>query len=294
MADVQLNNSPQIDEKDGRIVKGSARGIRKKGEEFYKAVNYKFNNIHHKDFVVGKTKEAVLQAEIEWKKAIKEKNVMKEHTVSIPDVPFDLDLPEKGGFSIVMIGASRSGKTTALKYCVKKYMDKKLLFLTSFNDMAEIYKDLPKRVIISSDFHPEIIKDFHTLQHETDNKYKACMIFDDAIGNQLKNDKEITKLLTIYRNADMSSIFSAQSSTLVSPAGRSNANFILLFRLNASSEAEHVCKDFLRSYFPKEMSMNERVQWYMRMTQDHYFIYIDNINNKIGRCKLSAEQLAID
>ncbi len=283
--ETEKDNSPE------KVPRG-AKSVRQHGSEYYKAVYYLHNNVRHKSIVSGATKEEVLAAEVEWKKSIRSKNEYKEVTVDISDGECALKLPETLGFSVVMIGASRSGKTTAMKWLVKKYMDKKLLFFTSFNDMADIYKDMPKRMIISSDFHPEIIKDFHTLQHTTDNKYKACFIYDDAIGNQLKNDKEITKLLTIYRNADMCSIFSAQSSTLVSPAGRSNANFIMLFRLNASSEAEHVCKDFLRSYFPKTMSMNERVMWYMKATQDHYFILIDNINNTIFRCKLTGEQMA--
>lgn len=266
--------------------------IHKKGDEYYKHIHITIHGTTFKDMVTGATKEELHKKEEEWFADMKLKHPITEATVDIKDSEFDLKVPESGGFSIVMIGASRSGKTTALKHIVKKYMDKKLLFLTSFNDMAEIYKDMPKRTLVSSDYHPEIIKDFHTLQHITDNKYKACFIYDDAIGNQLKNDREITKLLTIYRNADMCSVFSAQSSTLVSPAGRSNANFILLFRLNASSEAEKVCKDFLRSYFPKTMSMNERVQWYMAQTQDHHFLMIDNLNNTINRCKLTSSQLA--
>jgi len=269
----------------------STKGLRKKGDQFYKAVSHFHNGIRHKNIIVGDTAEEVLKKENEWIADIHSKNESAKYDINIKDAPFELKIPESGGFSVVMIGASRSGKTTALKHVVKNYMDKKLLFLTSFNDMADIYKDMPKRTIVASDFHPTVIRDFHTLQHETGNKYKACFIFDDAIGNQLKNDKEINKLLTIYRNADMCSIFSAQSSSLVSPAGRSNANYIVLFRLNASSEAEKVCKDFLRGYFPKEMVMNERIQYYMKMTEDHYFLLIDNINNTIHRCRLTAEQL---
>jgi hypothetical protein len=211
--------------------------------------------------------------------------------VNIPDKPFALSLPEKGGFSIVMIGASRSGKTTAMKHIVDKYLRGKLLFFTSFNNHHDIYKTMPKQTIIANDFHPEILKDFHTLQQETKNKYKAVFIYDDAIGPQLKNHKEITRLFSIYRNADMCGVFSAQAPTLVSPIGRANANYILLFKLNASNEVEATCKDFLRSYFPKEWSMNDRIHWYVENTQDHHFICIDNINNTICRCKLTPEQV---
>ena len=280
--------SEKVEEKK---VKVSLRSVRKKGDEFYKHLYYVHNGIKHKDIITGTTAEEVKAKEEAWLRDIKEKNELVEHKVDIPDSPFVMDVPEKGGFSVIAIGASRSGKTTALKHIVEQYMEGKILFLTSFNDHADIYKDMPKRTIISRSFHPEILKDYHILQHESKNKYKVCFIYDDAVGNELKNSKEITKLLTIYRNSDMSSIFSAQSPTLVSPAGRSNGNFILLFALNASNEIEKIVKDYLRSYFPKEMTMNERVIWYKKNMSDHNFLLIDNINGTIQRCKLSKEQI---
>jgi len=272
-------------------VKKRLTGIRSKGDEFYKNVNMLHNNIRHKDIIVGKTKEEVLENEKKWREGIKTKNAFPERVVDIKDAKFVLKTPEFGGFSCVCIGASRSGKTTVLKHIVKEYMDKKLLFLTSFNDHAAIYKDLPKRTMISSSFHPELLKDFHTLQHETGNKYKACFVFDDALGNELKNNIQITKLLSIYRNVNADSIFSAQSPTLISPVGRSNANYILLFRLNSSSDIEMTIKEWLQSYFPKGMSMVEKIKWYSDNTQDHSFILIDNIHNTICRCKLSQDQI---
>lgn len=210
---------------------------------------------------------------------------------SIPDKPFKLDLPPKGGFSIVMIGASRSGKTTAMKHIVDKYLKDKMLFFTSFNAHHDIYKDMPKKTMICGDFHPEILKEFHILQKETKNKYKACFIFDDAISSHLKNHPQITKLFSIYRNSDMCGIFSAQAPTLVSPVGRANANFVMLFRLGNAGDIEGTVKDFLRGWLPKEMTMNERIIWYQEATADHHFILIDNINSVVCRCKLSPEMI---
>lgn len=211
--------------------------------------------------------------------------------INIRDKPFRLELPNKNGYTIVMIGASRSGKTTVMKHIVDKYLKGKILFFTSFNNHHEIYKDMPKHTIVCSDFHPEIIQEFHTLQKETKNKHKACFIFDDAIGGQLKNHKEITRLFSVYRNSDMCGIFNAQAPTLVSPVGRSNANYILLFRQNSAGEVETICKDFLRGYFPRSWKMNDRIVWYMEATADHHFILIDNINNTVCRCKLSPDQI---
>jgi hypothetical protein len=210
----------------------------------------------------------------------------------IPEKPFSLTLPTNGGVSYILLGASRSGKTTLMKYLIHKYAPKQFLFFTSFNDHADIYTDLPKRTMIMSEFYPSIIKDFHTLNRTCKNKYKSIFVYDDAVGNKLKNDPQITKLLTIYRNSHMSSLFSAQSPTLVSPAGRSNGNYIFLFKLNASKEIELTVKDFLVSHLPTSMRMSEKIQWFNNATADHHFLFIDNINNTICRCKLTPEQIA--
>ena len=212
--------------------------------------------------------------------------------LNVPDKPFKVVLPTNGGVSYILLGASRSGKTTVMKYILDHFAKKQLLFFTSFSDHADIYKDMPKRTMVMSDFYPSVIKDFYILNHNCANKYKALFVYDDAIGNKLKNDPQITKLLTIYRNSQMSSLFSAQSPTLVSPAGRSNGNYIFLFKLNASKEIELTVKDFLVSHLPTSMRMSEKIQWYNKATEDHHFILIDNINNTICRCKLTEAQIA--
>jgi hypothetical protein len=212
--------------------------------------------------------------------------------LNVPDKSFKVTLPSNGGVSYILLGASRSGKTTLMKYIINHFAKKQLLFFTSFNDHADIYKDMPKRTLVMSDFYPSIIKDFYVLNHNCSNKYKAMFVYDDAIGNKLKNDPQITKLLTIYRNSHMTSLFSAQSPTLVSPAGRSNGNYIFLFKLNASKEIELTVKDFLVSHLPTTMKMSEKIQWYNNATADHHFLFIDNINNTICRCKLTPEQIS--
>lgn len=214
------------------------------------------------------------------------------HVVNIPDKKFSLTLPTNGGVSFILLGASRSGKTTLMKYLLDHYAKKQFLFFTSFSDHNDIYKDMPKRTMAMSEFFPSVIKDFYTLNHTCKNKYKAMFVYDDAIGSKLKNDPQITKLLTIYRNSWMSSLFSAQSPTLVSPAGRSNGNYIFLFKLNASKEIELTVKDFLTAHLPTSMRMSEKIQWYQQATADHHFLVIDNINATICRCRLTPDQIA--
>ena len=264
---------------DGKLVKICKKS--KNGKQYTKSIT-------------ADTGEDLLRLEKEWKNEI----VMMEDTgpltvpIEIDDSILKLGLPEVGGWSCILIGASRSGKTTLLKYLVDNYIKKMLIFFTSLNEHADIYKDLPKKTMICERYYPELIRDMYQLNHECDNKYKACFIYDDAVGYELKNSPWITKLFTILRNANIRSIFSAQSPTLINPVGRSNANFCFLFKLNAAVDIEKTIKDFLNPYLPTRMSMNEKIHYYQKATADHHFFFIDNLAGTCIRSKLTPEQLA--
>jgi hypothetical protein len=266
-------------QKDGRIVKLCKKS--KNGKQYSKAIT-------------AETGDELLRMEKEWKNEI----VLMEDSgpltvaVDIDDRPLKVGLPDAGGWSMVLIGASRSGKTTLLKYIMEHYVTKMLTFFTSFNEHADIYKDLPKKTLICDRYYPELIKDMYTLNHESDNKYKACFIYDDAVGMELKISPWITKLFTILRNANIRSIFSAQSPTLINPVGRTNANFIFLFKLNAAHDIESTIKAFVSPYLPTSMKMCEKIHWYQKATADHYFLMIDNLMGTCVRCKLTPAQMA--
>lgn len=266
-------------QKDGKLVKLCKKT--KGGKTYSKAI-------------MADTGEELLELEKKWKN---EMTMLADDApltmpVEIDDQTLKMGLPEAGGWSAVLIGASRSGKTTLLKYIMDHYVQKMLTFFTSLNDHADIYKDLPKKTMMCERYYPELIKDMYTLNHECDNKYKACFIYDDAVGYELKNSPMITKLFTIFRNANIRSIFSAQSPTLISPVGRSNANFIFLFKLNAAGDIEKTIKDFMLPYLPTKMTMVEKIHYYQKATADHHFLFIDNLAGTCIRSKLTPEQMA--
>ena len=170
---------------------------------------------------------------------------------------FELTLPTNGGVSVILIGASRSGKTTMLKHLYREHFTKYITTMFSMNRHADIYKDLDDKVMVAD------------------------------------NDPEITRALTIYRNAGISSIFSFQGRTLMSAVGRNNANYIIVFKQQTPLEYENVIKEFLSMYLPTGMTMKEMVQFVMLATQDHQFFVIDNIEGKCYLSKLTKAQAGL-
>lgn len=205
---------------------------------------------------------------------------------------FELELPTNGGIAILLCGASRSGKTTLLKYLYKKHFTKHVTTMFSMNRHADIYKDLSDKVLVSDRFHPELLREAHEINCLCDNKFPFLFISDDYVDGKIKNDPEITRALTIYRNANMSSIFSFQGRTLMSAVGRNNANYIVVLKQQTPLEWENVIKEFLSMWLPTGMTMREMVDFCKEATVDHQFFFIDNIEGNCFLSKLSKEQVS--
>lgn len=191
--------------------------------------------------------------------------------------------------SFALIGSSKSGKTSFLKYLVKKNFTEDIKVLFTQSPQAEIYTSLRKEVAFAPCYIPDIIKTCYLINKHTKNHYQFCIIVDDVVG--VKNDRQMTKLMALYRNSGLSAIVVGQDLTMLNPIGRANVNNVLLGKLNSNSRIEQVVKDFCRFYFPKNLSMEEKFELYNRLTQDHCFLFINQLENTISRVKLFEAQL---
>lgn len=207
--------------------------------------------------------------------------------VSIQDAPFELKLPDvkTGGASILMIGSTRCGKTTALKWILKRYFKDHIGVVFSESAKSPAYSDMKnKNLPLSSAWCPELIKDMYKINKDTKNHYDFMVILDDM--PTVKFDKELLKLTTIYRNSNLSSICCVQSPSLLTPTQRSNFNFVMIFKSNTTAQTEANIKAYLRGIWDKSWSYEYKIEALTQMCEDHHFILIDNLNGTIQRCKI--------
>lgn len=197
---------------------------------------------------------------------------------------FEVELPDTktGGCSFALIGSTRSGKTTLLKHIIKEYFDKHITILMSNSIHAPIYKEI-KDCIKSPVYSPRIIKEGYEINRKCDNHYDFLYILDDIVDK--KFDKELLKLLAIYRNSNLSTIISLQSPILLNTATRSNINFVILMKLNSDEAIEKIIRMYLMSYLPGKMS--EKVRMYKELTENHFFFVINNLTGELYRSKIS-------
>ena len=205
----------------------------------------------------------------------------------IPTKDFHLDLPpaETGGASILMIASTRAGKTTIMKYIMKHYFGQHFGVLFSESAKSPAYQDFKdKNFPKSSCFIPELIQDAYKINKETKNHYPFLFILDDC--PLVRGDKQMLKLTTIYRNSGISAICCVQSPSLLSPTQRSNFNVIMLGKCNTTAQAEANIKAYMRGIFPDGMNYDQKIRLYNEMTEDHYWICLNQVTGEVFRFKL--------
>lgn len=188
-----------------------------------------------------------------------------------------------------IIGSSKSGKTTFLKYLLKNHFKDDIKLFMTQSPQADIYNSIRKSSVFIPTYIPEMIKDCYKINKETNNHYKFCIIVDDV--TDAKNDKQMTKALCLYRNSAVSTCVVGQDFSMLNATGRANVNNICLFYANTDNRIEDNIKLFLRSYFPRSLSMEEKICLYRKLTENHCFLWIDCLNNTIKRCKLDSDDL---
>ena len=205
---------------------------------------------------------------------------------------FSLELPTNGSVAFGLIGASRSGKTTLLKYIVKKHFKKHITVMTTMNPHADIYDSFSKKILVTSEFYPELLREAHELNTVCHNKYPFLFISDDFVDTKIKNDPEVTRALTIYRNANVSSIWSFQGRTLMNSVGRNNLNYCFILRQQTPREWKAVIDEFLDMWLPMGLTMREKIEFCKMATEDHQMFFLNNIDGTCCLTKLSPPQVA--
>jgi hypothetical protein len=191
--------------------------------------------------------------------------------------------------SFGVIGSSKSGKTTLIKYLLKhQFADDLKVFMTQ-SPQAEIYESIKKECAFAPAYIPDILKMCSQINKGTKNHYQFLAVIDDVVG--VKNDTTMTKLLCLYRNHGISAIVGGQDLTLLSATGRANLNHIILMAQRTSNRVEDNVKHFLRGYFPRSLSLEEKMELYKRLTEDHCFLHIDALEGTLRRCKLKPSQI---
>jgi hypothetical protein len=150
---------------------------------------------------------------------------------------------------------------------VDRYFSKYLGALFCVNAHAPIYSGLPRAFIRAPDFVPQAIKAMHKINKLSRNRYEFLAVLDDLVDERTKNNEEVRRLYTVYRNANISTLMCLQDCRLLAKTNRGNLNNVIFLKLNSDELVENVIRCFLSSYLPGR-SMLEKVEAYKALTAE--------------------------
>lgn len=196
-----------------------------------------------------------------------------------------LRLDPNTGNSLLLVGSSKSGKSTVLMALFKKYYNNKDYISTLFAANAQIplYDGFDKYLLKTSGFkanHAAYIRSHQFVNKKTNNRFKWVEMFDDMVD--LRHSTLIKNLILSYRNSNISSMICMQGIKLLTPDCRSNLNNIIFLWFNNEEAIQSVLDVFLKSYFLKlDWPKNMHVEKYRELTKDHNYLYLHILSESL-------------
>lgn len=208
----------------------------------------------------------------------------------------DLKLAKDTGTSTIIFGSSKTGKSTLYIYLYNKYFKKDsdniaLLFSPNYHVLSRVSSKnkLPKSLITSYKFDPNLINDMQRINHRVNNKYEFLVCMDDVVDR--KENTMVRNLILTYRNANISSIICLQDCTLLAKNQRNNANNIIFFAFRSDENIKDTIERYFLSYLKDYPSIESKINWYKENTMDHKFIYLNTLDNTFSFHKLPQEKI---
>lgn len=192
-----------------------------------------------------------------------------------------LKLDPKTGNSTVLFGSSKSGKSTCLMRIYEKYYRDTVSVLFTESPQLKLYKD--SKLVAANYFYPEVVRDMHTINKKTKNKYKFTCFLDDIVT--CKENTMIRKMILVLRNSNISSVVSLQDCKLFNKQNRGSVNNYLFFHMNTEESAESVIRLFLTSHLPGPME--QKIKMYRMITANHGFIYYNPREDSVSFHRLN-------
>lgn len=214
----------------------------------------------------------------------------KENYIFEPLPKFDYrDILKEGqeAKSIIICGTRGSGKTTFINFLYPLLLDTyDIVVFFSFSLHNNLYNDIqdPK----FDDYRPELIKELFYFQKKTKNMLSICVVMDDMISENIKNDDGLMQLYTRGRNSNISVIITTQHMNIMKNTNRANCSFIFIGKTSTPKSREVISEDYLLPVIkiPKDLNIKTKSKkiefldaWILNHTLDHNFIVVDYFND---------------
>lgn len=208
------------------------------------------------------------------------------------DSEYDKTKNKTSHYSMIILGSSRSGKTTKIKKIIEEIEHKYdliFVFSNSLNDPIYNFIDYSEKskYISLFDYDAEIIKDIFNLQRAVKNIYNILVLFDDCVSNSSKQSDALMNIFIRGRNSGISIIFSSQSPVLIGKIGRTNSNYVVICKNNSPLIIETIIENFISHQIKIDENISKRNRdtfykdYISENTQNYKAIVLDMLNNNV-------------
>lgn len=178
-------------------------------------------------------------------------------------------MPEDGGRSMALYGASRSGKSCLLAGIAKEVLDedytegksfrKPINLMMTTSPHAEPLKDLGDDTLVFGEgYSSKFLKWARSQNKKFKNRYRFSLLFDDVTNTRHK--KDLTQLILTDRNKGINSAISTQYVKLLPPDIRTNVNVVFLLKFFQSEGLMQATDLYLKAVLPRSYHMGKGKQ----------------------------------
>ncbi len=185
-----------------------------------------------------------------------EKTLSKNLNKNSSKYPSRLLAPQDSGTTTLILGSSFSGKTYLLTQeleLIKPYeYDLIILFTESIHvPCLDKIRNRPD-IIIKEGFQEEIPSFLKKLNSKLGLRFKFLLILDDIISEKSTRKSTLGKMITTYRNSNISTVVLAQYPTIIQKESRSNFHQMVVTGLRSPEANKSFADRFDVLHWTKE------------------------------------------
>lgn len=209
----------------------------------------------------------------------------------LPKFDFKKQLEAGNNYSILISAIRRSGKTTMMRYIyplLKSLYDIVIFISNSIDNPIYNFVTGPRFPSHSR----EMLKDIFKFQTITQLKFNICVLFDDCISANNKNDDSLLQFFLRGRNKNCTIIMCTQSTKLINKNNRGNSDFVIIGNNPSAEFREDVLKAFLLGAVPlpnyiktKSQKIDYLNKFLLHYTKNFGFLVMNNINRELYEFK---------
>jgi len=208
--------------------------------------------------------------------------------------PSRLLAPKNTGMTTLILGASKSGKTYLLSdeiNRIRHYEYDLIIFFTESLHVPEIDKirDRPD-IIIKEGFDPSIPLFLKNLNSALGLRYRFLLVLDDIISEKSTRTSILGKMITTYRNSNISTVVLLQDASFIQKQTRGNFHQIVITGMRTKETNEGLTTRFDVAGWAKDRMIaegktdkikNDDIYRYLKelLLENGVVLYIDTLNS---------------